>query len=221
MIKIVAISYLHGQFPKVPKCDLLIVAGDICPDRVYGVYARHAPDWQLKWFENNFIPWAEEQPAEFVVVTWGNHDFAGHLKPNAEYVDKISLVSDGPILVNGIKLWLTPWSNQFMEWAWMKPHDQLAEIYAKIPEDIDILISHQPPYGFGDVYPNIDNGNLEHVGSSELLYRIERIKPKIVICGHLHRGYGQYQIGNTFIYNVSIVNEQYKLVNPATEIKYE
>lgn len=219
-MRIVAISDLHGQFPKsIPECDLLIIAGDLCPDVFEGRFpARNYPERQLKWFENIFVPWAERQPAEFVVSTWGNHDFCGHLKPNAHY-DKLDVVSDGPVIVTGTKLWLTPWSNQFMDWAFMKPHAELAEVYAKIPEDVDILVSHQPPYGYGDLYPNLESGKMEHIASQELLYTIERVRPSIVVCGHLHGGHGMYQEHGTTIYNVSILNEGYQLYYPVTEIE--
>lgn len=220
-MRIVAISDLHGTFPPdIPKCDLLIVAGDICPDRFDGsIKAYKQPERQLRWFKNVFVPWVERQPCEFAVSTWGNHDWCGHLEPNAEY-GKLSVVSDGAVIINGVKLWLTPWSNQFMSWAWMKHPSELNPIYGKIPYDVDILVSHQPPYGFGDLYPNMESGKMEHIASQELLYHIERVRPSIVVCGHLHGGYGRYQHGETMIYNVSILDEQYKLANPVTEFSF-
>ena len=221
MVKIVAISDQHGQFPdSIPECDLLIIGGDCCPDSFGPWLARDYPEIQLEWFENKFIPWAEAQPVEFVAITWGNHDWCGHLKPNTHYDNhRIDVISDGPIVVNGIKFWLTPWSNQFMTWAWMKEHDKLAEVYAKIPEDVDVIVSHQPPQGFGDLYPNMHTGKLEQVGSSELLYTIERVKTEVVICGHLHDGHGMYKHQETHIYNVSLLNDAYQRVFEPTIIE--
>lgn len=219
-MKIIAISDQHGQFPaSTPECDLLIIAGDCCPDKFGPFYAINAPEQQLHWFEWVFIPWVEAQPAEFVAITWGNHDWCGHLKPNAEYGKKTSVVSDGPVIVNGTKFWLTPWSNQFMTWAWMQKHEELAEIYAKIPEDVNVIVSHQPPQGYGDLYPNMDTGKLEHIGSSELLYTVERVKPEVVICGHLHGGHGMYKHQETHIYNVSLLDDQYRQVFQPTIIE--
>lgn len=227
-MRICAISDLHGTFPKaIPECDLLIIAGDVCPDRFEGrLLARHDPERQLRWFQNVFMPWVEAQPCDFAVSTWGNHDWCGHLLPNADY-GMLHVVSDGELVLNnGVKLWLTPWSNQFMDWAWMKPHAELAEVYAKIPEDVDILVSHQPPYGCGDIYPNLETGKMEHIGSSELLHTIERVHPSIVICGHLHGAHGTYYLGDdhgvfgTSVYNVSILNEGYQLYYPVTEFEF-
>ena len=160
------------------------------------------------------MPWLEKQPGDFKLITWGNHDYCGHLIPNKACDNNIDVVSDGPVMIDGIKFWLTPWSNQFLDWAWMKPHGDLAEVYAKIPDDIDVLVSHQPPYGYGDLYPN--PVQMEHIASSELLYTIERVRPKVVVCGHLHGGYGQYEHQGIPIYNVSVLDEQYRLMNPAT-----
>lgn len=230
-MRIVAISDLHGIFPEsIPECDLLIVAGDVCPDsfpphRVHS-FAKHRPERQLRWFEDVFVPWVQRQPCEFAVSTWGNHDFCGHLKPNAQYRG-LDVISDGPIIVNGVKLWLSPWSPQFMDWAWMTSEDELGKIYAKIPEDVDILVTHSPPQGYGDIYPDLATGKLTHVGSSAMLYTIERIHPPVVICGHLHGGHGTYYheddhgVFGTSIKNVSILNEKYELYYPVTEFEFD
>ena len=219
-MRIVAISDLHGQLikNKMPKCDVLVVAGDVCPDTIGGLRAKKFPQTQLAWFANYFAPWIEQQLADFILVTWGNHDFCGQMLPNAQIGKRIDVVSDGPVMVDGVKFWLTPWSNQFFDWAFMRSPQELNDIYSLIPEDVDVLVSHQPPYGFKDMYPNLQTGQPEHVGSVELLAHIDRVKPKVVICGHLHDGHGAYVHGDTRIYNVSLLNEAYQHASPATII---
>lgn len=222
-MRIVAISDLHGQFPfkrVPPDTDLLIVAGDLCPDifpngRKRPTHAFKEPARQKQWFEEAFIPWATTCGAHDVAITWGNHDFCGRLYPRGAYLHPsgVHILTDARVTFHGLQFWFTPWSNQFMDWAWMKPHDELAEIYAAIPSDTDVLVSHQPPYGCGDLYPDMESGKLRHIGSSELLYHIERVRPKKVVCGHLHSGHGRYRVadGATEVLNVAVLDETYTL----------
>ncbi len=106
-----------------------------------------------------------------------------------------------------------------MNWAFMKTPGELAEVYAAIPPGTDIVVSHQPPHGFGDRFVDVITGRIEHLGSRELLATIERVRPKMVVCGHIHDGHGRYIHGGVPIYNVSIVNEQYRHVYQPTVIE--
>jgi Icc-related predicted phosphoesterase len=62
----------------------------------------------------------------------------------------------------------------------------LFEKYSYIPKDVDILVSHGPPFGYGDRPYN----RTKHVGSELLLERLEHISPKVHIFGHVHAGGG-------------------------------
>ena len=42
-MRVVALSDLHGFLPDIPPCDLLIVAGNVCPDRFGPFTAMHDP----------------------------------------------------------------------------------------------------------------------------------------------------------------------------------
>lgn len=50
-MKIVATSDFHGVLPPVesiPECDVLVIAGDVCPLRDHGV------EFQRSWLLTNF-----------------------------------------------------------------------------------------------------------------------------------------------------------------------
>jgi hypothetical protein len=252
-LNILAISDQHGFLPDIPPCDLLIVAGDNCPDYPTGARDRVGTGPQTarqrKWFETEWMAWRKKQPANMCVVTFGNHDYCGesiHAACAVVWHDANTVsVVDAPIDdgdcaenngrkfdVGGLVLWLTPWSSQFRDWAFMAEDWRLLDHYKDIPEGIDILVSHQPPAGYGDalIY-DLEVSAERYLGSRALKETIMRVKPKAVVCGHIHSGFGQFEIPHfgveavttgeiaiTKVYNVALVNERYELVNPPTRI---
>ena len=222
-MRVYAISDQHGHLNlDIARGDLLIHAGDICPDRTGPFRARRHPEQQGAWFVDEWMPWRRRQPVDLVVATWGNHDFCGYLQNRSciDLPEHTQLIIDGVIEWNGLTIWLSPWSNPFMKWAFMKPAADLETIYALIPARTDIIVSHQPPYGYGDCVPaRRPEDSPEHLGSLELLAALDRVKPKALICGHFHGGYGCYNRGDTAIYNVAVVDEQNQLIHDATEIR--
>ena len=225
-MRIAAISDQHGFLPDIPQCDLLIIAGDVCPDGFGRQVAAETPKLQQDWFDREVRPWLAQSPATHKVLTWGNHDWCGEAcdfsadePPNGRttalqiVIDQTTDVSVGD---RQITLWASPWSNQFGYWAFMRRPEALAEVYRAIPEGIDILVSHQPAFGYGDEVPDFETGQASHQGSRELLAAIDRVKPRVLICGHIHEGHGQFVHNGTRIFNVSVVDEHYQLVHAAT-----
>src|SRR5262245_34924520 len=159
-MRIVALSDQHGYLPAIASCDLVIIAGDVCPDGVGRFSAMQRPDQQKRWFDESIRPWLAASPATHKLLTWGNHDFCGQAcdfhsdPPAAAATTTLQILVDESTVVsaNGrtLSVWATPWSNTFMDWAFMKTPEELEDVYARIPNGIDILVSHQPPYGYGD-----------------------------------------------------------------------
>jgi hypothetical protein len=215
-MKLIAISDLHGNLPdKMPEGDLLLIAGDVCPDYRNRVGPQDLEKWgrpQREWFLTKFQGWLENLPIPSALMTWGNHDWLEDRLLPCVKIDEL-------VEHDGLKIWFSPWSNEFCGWSWMKEPEALKAIYNAIPEGIDILVSHQPPFGHCDTPgPPYGNGTT-HVGSKELFDAIIRVQPDIVLCGHIHGGYGHSKIGRTTVYNVSLVDEAYRPVNPVTVIE--
>jgi len=223
-VKIIAVSDLHGYLPPIPACDLLIVAGDLCPDMVgASSHAREEPDVQEAWLRGPFAQWAMALPLprEHKIVTWGNHDFVAYRGTHCATLARdlpVTVACDQQIDVLGLSLWISPWCDAFPgDWAFMRNPTDLRSVYDSVPMGTDLIVTHQPPRGYGD-RELTGPDTFEHVGSVELLAAIERVRPQAVICGHIHRSFGAYTHMGVPIYNVSINDEDYRPTNPPTAV---
>jgi Icc-related predicted phosphoesterase len=190
--KIVAMADLHGYLPnRIPACDLLLIAGDICPD--------YKP--QREWLDRDFRRWLGRIPARHVVATWGNHDFAGE----AGDVPKLrcSVLVDETIEIEGVRIHGTPWTPVCSRFAFTEDEDVLEGCFNRIPSDVDILISHGPPRGWVDL-----SRYGTHDGSVALLAAVERARPALTICGHVHEARAGATAPWGRIENVSAVDQR-------------
>jgi len=231
-MRIVATSDFHGTLPEIPECELLIIGGDICP------VWDHSMQFQRDWLETTFSEWLEKVPAQKIVGVAGNHDFYMR-DPKGEklvkLLDWVYLRNDFAIIDildeqgnnTRLKVWGSPYSNKFGGWAFMKSELELAKMWDEIPRDSDIIIVHGPPWGYGDGvgqrWDSLRQGwTAEHVGSTSLTNQLMYdVWPylKLVVFGHIHEGYGQYEMKNWKMLNVSLMDSQYEPVNPPIEVE--
>ena len=81
-----------------------------------------------------------------------------------------------------------------------------------IPEDTDVLITHSPPNGHGDLVNNWRQPNT-NVGCECLINRIGEINPLVNVFGHIHEGYGVTYGGKTLFVNAAICTTGYEPTN--------
>ncbi len=206
-MKVVAVSDLHGYLPDIPSCDLLLIAGDICP--AYD----HSLTFQQHWLDTEFRWWLKKRSAKTIVGIAGNHDFLFQEKPH--WVPKLPWIylQDSGIEIDGLKVWGSPWQLIFPApnvWAFNLSEEELYQKWCLIMEDTDIVVLHGPPLGYGDIAPRMNKSGFENVGSPSLLRRLKSINPKLVVFGHIHEGFGCWQDGSIKLANVSFVDAQYK-----------
>ena len=195
-MKIVIISDTHNLTPDLPEGDILIHAGD---------FTMKGEIDEVKQF-SNWLSSIKDQ-FRYIILTPGNHDFWFDGNKNDIY-PKTNVFVNRRVIIEGIKFWLSPYSNLFGSWAFMAEEDRLSKIWKTIPDDTDIVVTHGPPKYILD----LTIGTL-NVGSQTLLDRVKEVKPKIHIFGHIHEGYGTLEGLDTKFINASITNEFYKAVN--------
>lgn len=198
-MRICCISDLHGHLPEVPPCDLLLLAGDLVPTDCHGRTKGR------NWLGTKFRAWLGAIPAATTVVgVAGNHDFVfAEGYPEFDRPLPWTYLQDSATTAGGLSIWGTPWQPTFFDWAFNLDEPDLAAKWDLIPERTDVLLLHGPPFGHGDPTPR------GPVGSRSLLQRIEAIRPRLAVAGHIHSGYGVYRIGPTTFVNASHLDEQY------------
>ena len=123
----------------------------------------------------------------------------------------------------GFKFYGTPHQPYFCGWAFNVPDfEKLVNIYRQIPDDVDVLLTHCPPYGILDQshQPHYSNPTGEnHLGSMELkevLAEKNQLNnaPRVVAFGHIHGDGGKkMQVGDTLYINAALCDEHYDPVN--------
>lgn len=87
---------------------------------------------------------------------------------------------------------VTPW-----EWSFDLTEEAAAELLEACPEGC-VLAVHSPPRGHVDV-----SSAGEHLGSEAVLRAIERRRPRLALCGHIHESWGrESRIGPTLVINL-------------------
>jgi Calcineurin-like phosphoesterase len=203
-LKCVAVSDFHMHDVVTPPADLLIVAGDMT--------STGAPS-QLQWFQK----WLEKQPQKHKVWIAGNHELG--LEENPEWAHKIAqetgsvYLEDSPVVIEGLFLWGSPITPTFFDWAFMRDRgNAIRKHWNEIPEGLDILITHGPPFGYLDLTPRGIRA-----GCEELLDVLKRMAspPSVHIFGHIHAAYGRTTLksnpgGAVELINASICDESYQ-----------
>lgn len=174
------VSDLHGFYPQMEGGDLLIVAGDLTRSDKFGEYLH-------------FFDWISKTPYRKRVVVAGNHDILAESNPDLLKIScEFDYLQDSVTEFEGLKIWGSPWTLAFDGInpkckAFTKDTDsKLKRRWARIPDDIDILVTHSPPKGIRDV-------NLEriHCGSESLFHKARSlVNLKLFVWGHIHESYG-------------------------------
>jgi len=206
MTRIVAVADLHGNLPlDLPGGDVLVIAGDVCP------LVDHDRPAQQRWLEGSFYPWLGELPHPEVIWIAGNHDFVCE-GPEWSPGGRGHYLRDAGIELGGLTIYGTPWVPNLPQWAFHASDQELAATASRIPQ-VDVLVSHGPPAGFGD---RLTSG--DRIGSVALGARLEVVPPRLCLFGHIHEDHGRWEHGETTLANVAYVDELYEIRPEAAQV---
>jgi len=231
-LRVVCISDTHSQtdnsklsvIEQFPRGDVLLHAGDFTnigqPKEVY-----------------EFNKWLGLLPHPVKIVIAGNHDLMFQpehlhtkwtrfgLEPSKvkqqmetlgvshvrELLTNCTFLQDSETEVCGVRIYGSPWQPEFCDWAFNLPRGQAClDKWNLIPAGIDILLTHGPPVGYGDL-----TSDAVRAGCVELLHTIQhRVKPKYHVAGHIHGGYGMTTDGDTVYINASTCDHRYRPIHP-------
>lgn len=223
-VKISVISDTHTKHrgiekESLPGGDIIIHGGDLMNS------GRVEDDiW-------NFCEWYSKLPYKNIIFIAGNHDrlfelYPGRIQEILEEYPNIIYLQDSFVEIpleedKKIKIYGSPWQPEFYNWAFNLPREgkELEERWNAIPEDSDIVITHGPARGILDVSgPPYSEPDL---GCPLLRKRLDIIKPKIHVCGHIHGGRGYVYNNETHYFNASILDERYRYVNPPYNFEWD
>jgi len=144
-VRIVHISDTHGEdFEDVPDGDILVHTGD---------FSNHGTRAETEKFQE----FLQRMRAKFehLVVICGNHEMGYDQLENIQIQNMLSsagntsnlhFLQDSGALVKGIKFWGSAW-NRSTAMAWSASPELRTQKWELIPEDTDVLLTHNPPGG--------------------------------------------------------------------------
>jgi Icc-related predicted phosphoesterase len=202
-------THTYHDLLEIPSnVDMIIHSGDCSNSR-----DPYANEPEVR----DFIHWFKSLPIEHKIYVAGNHDTSIEkgliTKKDFEAYNIIYLENDY-VTIERIKIFGSPHTPQFHQWAFMKDRGKLNNVWSKVDKDVDIFVVHGPPKGILDLsYSN--RGVLEYCGCNALRkHMLYLIKPQLCLFGHIHNNEdiinaGTLQLSdyNTIFSNGSVVTD--------------
>jgi hypothetical protein len=217
-MRLLCITDIHGEvrrFEKIlahePKADLLVIGGDFTNfgkppevDRILKLAQAHTPQ---------------------VLAVAGNCDSAE--------IDQLLIERGVSLHTRGVRVGLPgqadigffglsampPWRGNMYEF----PEEDLDRFIAASFAQVEgssryIMVPHCPPRN-----SEVDrSGSGANVGSTAVRSWVDKVKPILVICGHIHEARGQAKIGSTVVVNCGPARDgNYAVAEVGFEMKVE
>ena len=112
----------------------------------------------------------------------------------------------------GLKIWGSPVSTYDQNWAFTMKDKQREHVFSKVPKDTDVMVTYSPAYGILDEI-SIKRKVKQSIGCKHILKALERVRPKLHVCGNAHDSYGAAKDNEITFINASLVNEEFQPFN--------
>lgn len=200
--RFVCISDTHNSLPKLPAGDVLIHAGDLTNQGTFSELQKT-------------VAWLEKAPFECKLVVAGNHDItldplfyekygSRFHNQNAQNADECIRLLKGSSSLTYLKheakairltkedgpqthftVFGSPYSPSRGLWAFGYAAEEADALWAQVPLDSDIVITHTPPKSHCDESPSRGSA-----GCEALRQALWRVRPRLAVCGHVHEARG-------------------------------
>lgn len=219
MSTICAVSDLHGNLVDIPKCDILLIGGDITPLDI----EKNNVLSQM-WFAGAFTRWVDDLPCQQVIAVAGNHDrclqdcplILDNLYKATRHKIEFLENTYTSVSINDevIKIWGSPWCQHLKRFAYSADEANLQNYYSSMPSKCDIILTHDVPY-IGDC-GKITEGSRKgtNLGNKILAKKVKETLPIVHIYGHIHSSNHELESKrgiDTKFACVSVLDEDYQL----------
>lgn len=161
-----------------------------------------------------FLMWYDGLDIKYKIFVPGNHDVSienGQIR--LSHYSTITPLIHEFIEIESIKIFGSPYTPEFCDWAYNVEYDNLFHYWDSIPFNIDILITHCPPLNIMDTVKG--EYRCENVGDKYLFDAVYERNPQYHIFGHIHDNNGVKNNGirtirgvNTKFINASMVKDE-------------
>jgi Icc-related predicted phosphoesterase len=202
-MRIVAISDTHGHHRRVggvPDGDVFIHCGD------YSDYG----EVEVMRSANQ---WIASLSHRYKFGVYGNHDITCDRERPRFYVPEASkalaaleVLDNEEISIGAVNFYGVPYCKDWPGWSektFTRSPGEMEAIFSLAPTALDVLITHGPPFGILDM-PHTSG---EHLGCPAVLSYVKRVRPKVVLFGHIHGGFGRVRVDGTEFVNCAFLGE--------------
>ncbi len=172
----------HRQLKNLPEADVIVHSGDVSMNgKIEEVL--------------DFLNWFSQLPYGHKLFVEGNHDTSLFKCKINGLPDNMHFLQDEAIRIGGVN---------FYGVSMKRSYDS---VKLQIPDDTDVVISHEPPFGILDFVDEM------HYGDGKLMDQLKQLQPRLHLFGHIHPQYGKKTVGLTTFVNSALLGEGFELVN--------